>query len=229
MSLNNHWYKTAKFVDRYIRKNEKDIKAFYELIEKSINGTKSVKVGLDNTMTFWIDTYLAMVQENDKDFIKKSIERALTEISLSYDNTYNQFINQIFNETSVNYIQNIQTINQELIDIQQEPDQEKKKELFKKYFENLNSSRANLVARTIKTFQYNDSYDKTLTKNKFAKQWVSERDGNRVRKAHREADGQIAQLGKFNVDGQELKYPGDPRGSAKNVINCRCYTKAVKI
>lgn len=228
MSLNNHWYKTAKFVDRYTRKNIKEIQKLYELIEKSINEAKSVKVGLDNTMTYWTETYLSMVQDNDKEFIKRSIERALIEIGLNYDNTYNQFINQIFNETSVNYIQNIQTINQELIDIQQEADPEKKKELFKKYFENLNTSRANLVARTIKTFQYNDSYDKTLTKNKFGKQWVSERDSD-VRTAHKEADGQIAQLGKFNVGGQDLKYPADPRGSAKNVINCRCYTKAVKI
>jgi len=26
----------------------------------------------------------------------------------------------------------------------------------------------------------------------------------------------------FNVDGEMLEYPGDPSGSAGNIINCRC-------
>jgi hypothetical protein len=26
----------------------------------------------------------------------------------------------------------------------------------------------------------------------------------------------------FDVGGEKLKYPGDPRGSAGNVIQCRC-------
>ncbi len=36
-------------------------------------------------------------------------------------------------------------------------------------------------------------------------------------------DGQIREAGQdFNVFGEQLEYPGDPRGSAGNVINCRC-------
>lgn len=56
----------------------------------------------------------------------------------------------------------------------------------------------------------------------FDKQWLSTIDG-RTRDDHIIADGQV--VGKdepFLVSGDELQYPGDPAGSAGNVINCRC-------
>jgi hypothetical protein len=54
------------------------------------------------------------------------------------------------------------------------------------------------------------------------KTWIATLDG-RTRPAHREADGQAVPVGDpFIVDGQPLDFPGDPRGSAGNVINCRC-------
>lgn len=52
--------------------------------------------------------------------------------------------------------------------------------------------------------------------------WLATED-NRTRPAHAEADGQTVPLGQpFEVDGEQLQYPGDPAGSAKNVIRCRC-------
>ena len=54
------------------------------------------------------------------------------------------------------------------------------------------------------------------------KEWISASD-ERTRAAHREADGQIVDFNKpFLVKGEELMRPGDPRGSASNVVNCRC-------
>lgn len=47
--------------------------------------------------------------------------------------------------------------------------------------------------------------------------------GERTRKAHSDADGQERGMHEpFNVGGELLMYPGDPAGSAHNVINCRC-------
>ena len=55
-----------------------------------------------------------------------------------------------------------------------------------------------------------------------AKEWVSRRDG-RVRLDHAIADGQIQEIDTpFSVGGENLMYPGDPAGSARNVIQCRC-------
>ena len=54
------------------------------------------------------------------------------------------------------------------------------------------------------------------------KQWLSTGD-NRTRDSHLAAHGQVQDYDKpFNVGGEDLDYPLDPSGSAKNVINCRC-------
>ncbi|SMB97972.1 phage portal protein, HK97 family [Thermanaeromonas toyohensis ToBE] len=53
-------------------------------------------------------------------------------------------------------------------------------------------------------------------------EWVAALD-ERTRPAHAAADGQRVPLGsKFKVGGEMLRFPGDPMGSAGNVINCRC-------
>lgn len=54
------------------------------------------------------------------------------------------------------------------------------------------------------------------------KQWVTRRD-ERVRVAHRDADGQIQFLDDpFDVGGTPMLYPGDPSAPADLTINCRC-------
>ncbi|MFA5777624.1 MAG: phage portal protein [Parcubacteria group bacterium] len=54
------------------------------------------------------------------------------------------------------------------------------------------------------------------------KEWLATLD-SKCRASHAGADGQKVDLDKkFKVDGEELSYPGDPEGSAGNIINCRC-------
>ncbi|MGJ9384263.1 phage minor head protein [Salipaludibacillus sp. CF4.18] len=54
------------------------------------------------------------------------------------------------------------------------------------------------------------------------KHWLSTVDGS-TRDSHANADGQEVDIDKpFKVDGEKLMYPGDPAGSAENVIKCRC-------
>ncbi len=46
---------------------------------------------------------------------------------------------------------------------------------------------------------------------------------DRTRDEHIDADGQTVALNEhFDVGGEMMEYPGDPNGSAENVINCRC-------
>jgi uncharacterized protein with gpF-like domain len=60
------------------------------------------------------------------------------------------------------------------------------------------------------------------------KRWLSARDRRTRRNPpddydHVEADGQERALDEpFLVSGELLDHPGDPSGSAGNVINCRC-------
>lgn len=54
------------------------------------------------------------------------------------------------------------------------------------------------------------------------KRWVSRHD-SKVRPGHAAADGQVVPVDAvFDVDGEYLRFPGDPQGSPGNVINCRC-------
>jgi len=60
------------------------------------------------------------------------------------------------------------------------------------------------------------------TRIEMEREWVATLD-ERVRDSHADADGQrTTQDGEFVVNGEGLKYPGDPSGSAENIINCRC-------
>jgi hypothetical protein len=57
------------------------------------------------------------------------------------------------------------------------------------------------------------------------KQWFHGQNVRMPRPSHLAAVGQIRDVDKpFDVGGEKLMYPRDPAGSAKNTINCSCYT-----
>lgn len=54
------------------------------------------------------------------------------------------------------------------------------------------------------------------------REWIAS-GGERTREDHLNANGQIVGMYEpFSVGGESLMYPGDPNGSAEQVINCRC-------
>ena len=88
--------------------------------------------------------------------------------------------------------------------------------------------RANLIARTEthNAASYaNDKYHKQVQQDlgtDMKKQWVSTSD-LRTRSAHSSANGQSVSMDEdFIVGGARMSYAGDPKGGARNVINCRC-------
>jgi hypothetical protein len=75
------------------------------------------------------------------------------------------------------------------------------------------------------------NYGNELAADKFEyktqKRWVAVHD-IRTRHAHLSADGQtVNQDGSFDVGGEQLEFPGDPKGSGANTINCRCFSEVV--
>ena len=86
------------------------------------------------------------------------------------------------------------------------------------------SSGANTVART-ETLSANNSgtlfgYKQSKVVEK--KEWLATRD-KRTRDSHSQLDGKIIGIDKnFNVNGVSLEYPGDPKGTPAEIINCRC-------
>jgi hypothetical protein len=88
----------------------------------------------------------------------------------------------------------------------------------------LSIERAKRIARTEVHTASTLSTDKAVesTRLKFEREWVSVLD-ERTRFSHIRANGQRrGQNEAFDVGGEKLMYPGDHKGSAANVINCRC-------
>lgn len=72
-------------------------------------------------------------------------------------------------------------------------------------------------------------FTRTTVTVEVEKVWYSVGD-NRVRPAHSEAHGQQQPIEEpYRVDGEALRYPRDPAGSAGNVVNCRCYESYIQV
>ena len=89
----------------------------------------------------------------------------------------------------------------------------------------LSTQRARVIART-ETHAASGASNQAAAKATglaLRKEWISARDPERTREDHDSADGQTVDLDQpFIVGGEPLMYPGDPNGSAEQVINCRC-------
>ena len=89
---------------------------------------------------------------------------------------------------------------------------------------NFNRANALRIARTETTAAANFAATEAGGVSGFLmqKEWISALD-SRTRDDHAGVNKQSRPENKpFNVGGEKLMYPGDPRGSAGNVINCRC-------
>lgn len=90
-----------------------------------------------------------------------------------------------------------------------------------------NMNAAVRYARTAATGAQNagrvDSYERAQNMGiELEQEWLATLD-NRTRDEHRELDGQHVPVGEpFEVDGEEIRYPGDPSAPGYLVWNCRC-------
>lgn len=81
------------------------------------------------------------------------------------------------------------------------------------------------IARTETTFASAYAAMRAASQSNFemTKEWIAAKD-DRTRKDHRLENGQIVDFNEPFImnDGSQLQYPGDPKGTAAQVINCRC-------
>ena len=96
-------------------------------------------------------------------------------------------------------------------------------------FNELSRGRATVIAQTETGSAYGQGRQDVMVASGVEwKQWLSAED-DKVRPDHAEADGQAVPVDEpFDVGGEELMHPGDPDGSAEQVINCRCVAIAVQ-
>lgn len=94
----------------------------------------------------------------------------------------------------------------------------------------LGPTRAQRIAMTEATRAFNAgtlaaAQSLTGPERPLVKQWITRND-ERVRMAHRDANGQLQLLDDpFDVGGVPMQYPGDPTAPADLTINCRCIMK----
>jgi len=98
--------------------------------------------------------------------------------------------------------------------------------ILRQKFGQYSKSQAERLIRTEATLAANyatlESATDMFGQENLQKEWMTSVDG-RERPAHRAVDGDIVDFKeRFNVGGELLFQPGDPFGSAKNVVNCRC-------
>ena len=99
----------------------------------------------------------------------------------------------------------------------------------KKQGARMSTWRARVIARTEVVSSFNIGQQVGMEQTaldtglQFNKTWLATMD-NRVRDRHANKNGQTAALDGFFIfdNGDMMKTPGDPSGSAENVINCRC-------
>lgn len=97
----------------------------------------------------------------------------------------------------------------------------------------MNRSSAIRSARTAVTNAQNagrqDTFDAAAKMGvKVRKRWVATKD-ERTRTDHASADGQTVDYDKpFIVGGEKIMFPGDGKGSAWNIYNCRCTMRTVE-
>lgn len=96
--------------------------------------------------------------------------------------------------------------------------------LIRSGWKRLTRKRAVLIARTeiISASNHGSLIGAVSTGLQLEKEWLATRDA-RTRDQHIAANGQRTDLqGVFIVGGESMRYPGDPRGSASNTVQCRC-------
>ena len=95
-------------------------------------------------------------------------------------------------------------------------------------FNDISDERAERIAMTETAAVYGEARQVALEEAGIEwKQWLTSGNDN-VRPAHQEANGQVVRTEEaFDVMGEQLMQPGDPEGSAANVINCHCVAIAV--
>ncbi len=90
-------------------------------------------------------------------------------------------------------------------------------------YKDISKARAKMIARTeVQGAMQKGTFEGYKQSGVGIKIWVAVLD-SKTRDAHANLDGVELPIDQpFNVNGQSMMFPGDPRGGAENTINCRC-------
>ncbi|ORX22484.1 phage portal protein [Thermoanaerobacterium sp. PSU-2] len=235
---NTAWRKFVGQQTKYEKKFKKALKPIWEEMQKDVeesirNGRgaffdaqkykdKFYKVGYEQIKTIHNDFAEQAYNEvfaTKAMKIKKDFDPSLHRIAEWIQNKTFKFAQQITQDTEEMLRQQLEEANANGEDIDQ---------IMRRVAEVFDISatgyRAERIARTETVPAANagalEGYRQTGLVSR--KTWLTAED-ERVREWHQEADGQTVGIDEpFIVGGEELDFPGDPNGSAENIIQCRC-------
>ena len=135
-------------------------------------------------------------------------------------------ITEVWGYTKEKYVDIVRKALAETVEEGYDPNVAKKRivEKVREAYSEFTSWRAMRIARTeiVSASNAGSLEGAMVVKDQMQKVWETFIDGE-TRQSHLEANGQVREMDEpFVVGGEDLNFPGDPSGSAENVINCRC-------
>lgn len=242
-SRRENFYKpAAEQLKKYFEKERKKVLKKYKeqqtsaAIDDALNETKK---DLTKTLTaiyltviedFGRAVFRQIVNDAKSQGIKLETKEGIPGEDLDFE-LYNFFIQEFIGETVAEKVVAISRFTREVLkhDISNgieygETIDEIAERIDRRYLEQIIPNRSVVIARTevIGASNFASQAAATETGLDLEKEWLSTPD-SRTRKDHRDADGQKRPLNEsYEVGGEKLRFPGDPRGRAENVIQCRC-------
>lgn len=189
--------------------------ALQDALERGLGPIQSARafrdaMGLTEGQMGWVRRYRAALESGDEAELRRVLDRDLR------DRRFDRSIDAA--------IDGRRNLTQSQID-----------RMVTRYQERALMYRSEVIARTEGLRAVSVARDEALTQamdqtgiepDRVVQTWVATRDG-RTRDAHRSMNGQQRRRGEpFEApNGELLRYPGDPSGSAAMVVNCRCSLK----
>ena len=185
-----------------------------DLIDSSFNFKKEVKIGLE-ILTPILREFMKEAGKDAKDLVGSEYQFVWTdEMEQSLNNRAEFFLNSV-NETTFNKLKD-----QFKESIESGEGRFELVNRIENTYDDISKARARVIARTeVHSAVNNGTIEGYRQANMPIKIWVSVMDGA-TRDTHAMLDGQEVPIDKPFSNG--LMFPGDPRGSAEETINCRC-------
>jgi len=165
-------------------------------------------------------------------FNQRTLQKAIED----YDSIYKAFMLQIGTQRIVDISETTRRIIAKIIlDNRQEGVDTISRLIEERFSPRFTRARSSTIART-ETHTASSFAIQKMAENfnepTMIKRWVSNTD-ERTRSTHAQANGQEVGIDDdFLVGGKKMRYTGDPKGGASEVINCRCvivYTESEDI
>lgn len=241
--LTSSWKNYDKINSKYEKRLTLEYKMVFDALQKEVvsNLGSEVKSELFS-LSYYLNYVFNITKKTKTNLINETLSLFFKDVDINYNSSsFNEELNKVLKDSLKLDEKSLKTIRDELKaqvrsikDLN--PDLNKKELLNKlvseinmKFDLNYKSSRIKMITQTVATYTSEDSKKKAGKKIGIGRQWISQRD-SKVRPNHRKLDGvKEDKDGKFNLGGRLTSQPAGENLPARELVNCRCFTRGFKI